>query len=386
MKIKLFFLSILITILLIFSCSENSNKVEPITNEDVEREALTDTMFTITADSETDPIPALFIQDAADDPAIWIHPTNPDESFIIGSNKRGGIVVYDLDGRQIHYSEIGRINNIDVAYNLKLSDRTIDICGGTNRTDQTLDLYEINPTTGELEFILNEKVKSTVNDVYGFCFYNSPLDGTNYAILCGKDGVIEQYKVIEGGEYLELELLRSFDIGTQPEGLVADHKHGYLYIGEENKCIWKYNAEPNSNEYSQIPMTTEQENTNIEYDIEGLTIYYTSSDDGYLLASSQGNNSFAIYKRTGNNDYIGSFKIVEGEFDGNTDTDGIDVLNLNLGASYPNGIFVAQDGVNIDGNEFSPQNFKMVKWEKIANLFEPPLLIDPNFNPREFFD
>lgn len=44
-----------------------------------------------TATVETDPVaPA---GDAADDPAIWVHPTNPSRSVVIGNDKGGAFVV-----------------------------------------------------------------------------------------------------------------------------------------------------------------------------------------------------------------------------------------------------------------------------------------------------
>lgn len=382
MKITFF---VLFTSLLIFACNGNDSTNNQPQIEFIDREPLLDTMFRVTADIETEPIDAISLMDAADDPSVWIHPNEPSQSIVFGSDKTSGIAAYDLDGKELAYAKVGRINNIDVAYNLKLKNETIDICGGTNRSKDGIDIYKIHPN-GELEYILEKEVKSNVNTVYGFCFYHSPKTSKNYAILCGKDGVIEQYEIKEGGEKLDIELIDSFDIGSQPEGLVADHKRGILYIGEENECIWKIDAEPGNRTPEQIKMTTREDNPNIDYDIEGLTIYYTSSDHGYLIASSQGNNSFAIYDRSFDNQYLGSFKIVEGLIDGNSDTDGIDVVNLNLGVNFPNGMFIAQDGRNLEPDSFKPQNFKYVKWEKIANLFEPPLYIDPDFNVRSLFE
>lgn len=190
---KLAYISFLAFILWFCEKDDNSPKFEYVA-----RIPITDTIFDVTADVETEPVEASSGTDAADDPAVWIHPTDPSKSIIYGSNKTGGIVVYNLSGTEIMYAELGRINNIDVAYNLKLQDEEIDVCGGTNRTVNAIDIYKINPETGELDFILDDNVISTVDEVYGFCFYHSPHTGTNYAILCGKNGVIEHYEIEEG--------------------------------------------------------------------------------------------------------------------------------------------------------------------------------------------
>lgn len=377
-------LSLALISILLFSCNDNNSNHSP-EFEFIEREPRLDTMFSVNANYETEPVEASIGSDAADDPAIWIHPDNPENSIIYGSNKKGGIVSYDLSGKIIQYQQFGRINNIDVAYNVKLKNETIDIVGGTNRSINAVDIYKINQQTGELDYILEDNIKSEVSEVYGFCFYHSPDTDINYAILCGKDGVIEYYQINEGNEKLSLELVDSFDIGSQPEGLVADHKHGILYIGEENNCIWKVSAEPGKRTIEKINLSSESDNDNIEYDIEGLTIYYTSSDHGYLIASSQGNNSYAIFDRYYDNSYIGSFRIFEGLVDGTSETDGIDVVNLNLGEKYPNGMFISQDDINLEVDGFLPQNFKMIDWSKIANLFEPPLYVDTKYNVRKLF-
>jgi 3-phytase len=66
-----------------------------------------------------------------------------------------------------------------------------------------------------------------------------------------------------------------------------------------------------------------------------------------LIASSEGDNSYAVYTRTGDNAYLGAFRIVDGKgIDGSSDTDGIDVTTANLGSAFPRGLFVAQDGSN----------------------------------------
>jgi hypothetical protein len=65
----------------------------------------------VAASVETDAVSHGF--DAADDAAIWVHPDDPSRSTIIGTDKRGGFVIYDLQGRMLHYLAVGRVNNVD---------------------------------------------------------------------------------------------------------------------------------------------------------------------------------------------------------------------------------------------------------------------------------
>jgi 3-phytase len=149
--------------------------------------------------------------------------------------------------------------------------------------------------------------------------------------------------------------------------MVVDDSSGIIYAAEENVGIWKFNANPDAGFNKEIiKMSQKENNKNIEYDIEGLTLYYGKDAKGYLIASSQGNFSYAVFDRITNN-YLFSFKIIDGIVDGAEETDGIDVTSANLGLGMEKGIFVVQDGFNYDGEDKKNQNFKYVSWESIIN-------------------
>lgn len=142
--------------------------------------------------------------------------------------------------------------------------------------------------------------------------------------------------------------------------MVADDVLGTLYIGEENRGIWRYAAEPSGGAIRTIVDTIGSEGR-LTADVEGLTIYYKPDGLGYLIASSQGSNEFAVYRREGANDYLGNFKLIAGNgVDAVADTDGVDVTNFALGPLFPAGMFVAQD---------SDENFKLARWDAIDTAF-----------------
>ena len=214
--------------------------------------------------------------------------------------------------------------------------------------------------------------------VYGSCMYKNINTGDVYAIVNDKEGNVEQYQLIDNGDSLvDVILVRTLKLSSKLEGCVADDLLGYLYIGEEEKGIWKYGANPSDGDIGSL---VDEVGAHLTADVEGLTIYYSGDSTGYLIASSQGNNTYAVYKREGENSYIGQFAIVEGNtIDGTSGTDGIDVCNMYLGANFSQGIFVVQDGRNDVGN----QNFKAVPWENIASAFNPSLAVNPNWDLRK---
>jgi 3-phytase len=109
------------------------------------------------------------------------------------------------------------------------------------------------------------------------------------------------------------------------------------------------------------------DNPALKDDLEGVGLYAQKGGKGYLVVSSQGNNSYALFRREGDNAYVGSFAVIAdgaSGVDGISETDGLDVTSASLGAGLEGGAFVAQDGRNVSPPE--NQNFKLVPWSAIA--------------------
>jgi len=321
----------------------------------------------VTASIETEPTPRGKNDDSADDPAIWIHPTNPDKSVIIGTDKKGGLATYDLTGKQLNYYSVGDMNNCDLRTGFPLNGDTIDILAASNRTMQSVSLFKIGEN-GTLDSIHNRIFKSAMSDeVYGLCMYQSKKTGLFYVFVNGKSGEVEQYELFATENKVDAKLVRTLKLATQPEGMVADDETGTLYVGEEVAGIWKFDAEPDAATVGKLIPKSSEENPNIKYDVEGLAIYSTDSVNGYIIASTQGNFSYAVFERQGENKYIGSFRITDGTIDGVEETDGLDITTVAL-PGFPKGMLVVQDGFNYDGKNKKSQNYKYISWDEVEKL------------------
>jgi len=333
--------------------------------------------------AETEPANGT-LDDAADDACIWIHPTDANLSLIIGQSKddaNGGIHIYDLSGKELQFYEDGKMNSTDVRYNFPLGGELVDIVVASNRTTVSVDVYKVNPSNRQLVKV--GRISTGRTEIYGLCMYHNPITDKFYAIPNHKDGTVQQWELSDDGTgHVTGTKVREFDVGTQPEGCVADDEFAKLYIGEENFGIWKYGAEPTDGT-SRISVDNVS-NGRLSACVEGLTIYYTTDGAGYLIVSSQGNNTFVIYRREGDNDYIDTFRVVSNDtlsIDGCTQTDGIDVTNVSLGSAFPSGLFIAHDHDNT-GSDNDNSNFKLVPWDSIANAVSPALTIDTSWDPR----
>jgi 3-phytase len=336
--------------------------------EGIEKEPITTTNNTIKpvyATLETAQVSST--DDAADDACIWIHPTNVEASKIIATNKQQGLVVYDLKGNEVFQYPVGRVNNVDIREGFVLKKDTVAIVTASNRTSNTITVHKVNKTDGSLEAIAAKPLQSQLAEIYGLGMYKSPKTGKIYVFANGKDGNVEQWELFEEAGKVAGKIVRTFAVGSQTEGVVADDFHGNLYIGEEEKALWKYDAEPNGSTVRKaIALTTDE---NMKADFEGVTIYDRGKGKGYVILSSQGNNSYAVFDRI-TNVYLGSFHIADGNtIDGTYDTDGIDVTSVAF-ANYPKGFFIAQDGANTQGKDSLNQNFKLVNWKSIETALE----------------
>ena len=329
----------------------------------------------VSATVETTPVP--HSGDAADDVSIWVHPTDPAQSTIIGTDKQGGLAVYGLDGKQIQYIAGGKPNNVDIRYNFPLGGESVALVGVSDKIGKKINFYKVNSDTRLLENVVAQTITVGIKS-YGFCMYHNPTSGKYYAFVTSTaaTGDVQQWELSGTSGKVTATKVRSFKVGSLTEGCVADDWHAVLYVAEEDVGIWKYGAEPGDSPDDRIKVDSTGSGGHLTADVEGLTIYYASQWTGYLIASSQGSSTFVVYTRDapGFNTYVKTFKIVTGNGIGKAkSTDGIDVVNRPLRPAFPQGLFVAHDG---------SKRFKLVPWEAIANAGTMPLTIDTDWDPR----
>ncbi|UTW57815.1 phytase [Kordiimonas sp. SCSIO 12603] len=339
----------------------------------------TSNIATVTANVETAPVE--HGGDAADDPAIWVHPSNPALSLVIGTNKQGGLYSYTLDGKVHQYLADGKMNNVDIRYGFDLNGEKATILAASNRANRSIALYRMNEETGMLSDIADGPQPTRMEDPYGLCMYQSTETGKTYVFINEKEGMVRQWELeaSENGK-VATKQVREFNVGSTAEGCVADDDNGILFQAEEDVALWAYGAEPNAGD-ARTEVTSIASNKALKDDLEGVSIYYGANGDGYLIQSSQGNNSYAVFDRKAPYTYRGSYSVIgdiASGIDGSSETDGLDVISTPLGEAFPHGLFIAQDGRNVMPAE--KQNFKLVDFKKIADALN--LELHSGWSPR----
>ena len=155
----------------------------------------------VTANVETEPVFAG--DDAADDMCVLENFNNPESSLIISSDKKYGIIVYDLEGVKLYDYEVGRINNVDILPSRSFQNKYI--VAGTNRTYNSIDIYLFN-SKGELENLILRKEIPSLKDVYGVTFYRDEFN--TYLFISDKKGNVEQWSYNNDEVNSEIKFIR----------------------------------------------------------------------------------------------------------------------------------------------------------------------------------
>jgi 3-phytase len=350
----------------------------------------------------------------ADDPAIWVHPTRPADSVVVGALKNGGLTVFDLRGRELQHVATppgGRFNNVDITGNLAVvSDRGLD----------RIRIYAINPkgaraaavltdvTTAAppLVFSADEAEVSEQRTAYGLAVWADPAGGLPWVVVSRRHetrvGLFRLTPTKDGIGYrpvASVDLPDTFDgwtpcaepgEGPQVEGMVVDRTDNVLYAAQEDVGVWRIPLSRNGfgrpiladrvrgfgqpatyDEVTEECVPTgppsPEAGRYLTADAEGLTIAY-GRHSRTLYASSQGDSTFARYRIDGRFRYVSGFEVVDSAAtDSVQHSDGAAVTTTPLGSAYPHGLLVVHDGENTpvtpgeDGEPRTDTNFKLIR-------------------------
>ena len=318
---------------------------------------------TVMAVAETPPV-GTANEDAADDPAIWRNAADPSQSLIIGTDKKGGLYVYDLKGAQKSFLAAPGMNNVDV---VELADGRI-VVAASDRSDLAnghIFLAVLDRGSGTLTPA--GRVAVGPGEAYGICI-DKPSSGTvpgnQFTVFnAPKNGVIYRTVISDQAGVFAGTTTTLANVATQPEGCIADPRTGTLYIGEEVAGLWAIDTSTGAKR-----MIAPIDNKLLVADLEGLAIAPEGANGGYLVGSSQGDNAYAVW-RLPDHTPLGRFRIGAGTFGSTEETDGIELDNRDFGPDFPGGIFIAQDGINPP----AAQNFKYARWDEILAALKASL-------------
>lgn len=295
--------------------------------------------------------------DAADDPAIWRNARAPGKSLIVATDKKAGLNVYALSGALLSSYPAGRVNNVDLR---QVGQRVIVVASDRNdKANGKLALFELDTRGGTLLPLAALPVGP--GEAYGLCL-SKPARGPLTAFLVMKAGDIHQVELGLGANPTAT-VVRSMKLATQSEGCVVDDRTATLYVGEEDVGVWKFGAR--KSDPVEPVSVAKADGQRLVIDTEGVAVAAEGMRGGYLVASSQGDSAYAVW-RLPDLSYAGRFRIVaNGTVGGTSETDGIEITTAPF-PGYPGGLMIAQDGDNLP----AAQNFKLVRWGDVKRALK----------------
>jgi 3-phytase len=305
----------------------------------------------------------------SDDPAIWIHPTDPASSLIIGTDKEanGGLYVFDLNGKILPEKTVRplqRPNNVDVEYGLLLNGKPVDIAVATERLVNKIRVFslpDMQPIDGGgIEVFAGE----TLRDPMGISLYKRPGDGCIYAIVGRKSGPTDgrylwQYLLEDDGTgSVKATKIREFGAYSgikEIESIAVDDELGYVYYSDEQYGVHKYYADPDQPECNKELALFGREG--FSSDLEGISIYTLKDGKGYILVSDQQADEFHIFKREGEPGNPHQHTLVKVIRTSTMESDGSEVTSIALNGVFSQGLFVAMS---------TDKTFHFYSWTDIA--------------------
>lgn len=296
----------------------------------------------------------------------------------------------------------GRFNNVDIVHGLSLAAGRTDAAVTTDRGRDQLRIYAIDPAqaagpapltdvtdpAAPLLFSANQQEVDTQRTAYGIAAFTGK-DGEPYALVSREHtNRVALVHLLPAGDRVSYALVRTLDLPTtftlpngtqfspcekpgdlaQSEGLVVDAEHDVAYLSQEDIGLWRVPADltgtpelidkakqfgvpavfdPAADECVVNGADPGFGGTHLTADVEGSTIVDTGAGTGFLIVSSQGDNTYAVYDRRDPTRFLGSFGVGAGpgELDGTEQTDGLTATSIPMGP-FADGLLVVQDGRN----------------------------------------
>ena len=305
----------------------------------------------------------------SDDPAFWIHPTDPAQSLVLGTDKGGRLYAFDLAGRILPNRTVeglARPNNVDVEQGVLLDGKPTDIAVVTERDGGRIRVFRLPEVVaidhGGIEVFAGDA--EPLRTPMGVAIYKRPADGATFAVVSRKTGpsgsYLWQYRLDgDGNGGVRATRVRAFGAFSGGDGeieaIAVDDEQGYLYYSDEWAGVRKYNANPDAPDAGRELAFFGREG--FRSDREGISIYRLDERRGYILVSDQQANLFRVFPREGT---------AQGPHDhpeiavipvSTVESDGSEVTSLALGPRFPHGLFAAMS---------EDRTFQLYDWAAIA--------------------
>ncbi|HEY4409219.1 MAG TPA: phytase [Acidimicrobiia bacterium] len=342
---------------------------------------------------------------AAQDPAIWVNPTDATQSLIFGADDTR-LVTYDMTGKLKAQAGLPAgaakdFTGVDTRNAVTPTGATSAVSVATAVGNGKLHFYTVNPATDAVTDVTATAGgidMTTPNNwhsgsIANVCMYQSKASGKTYAFVMSTNGEMAQLELtdssgkigvatpVRGGKNAVWDPTIA-TVASNVSSCVADDDTATLYVAATKAGILKIGAEPTDPTAGTLIDTPASATPagHLLANANGLAIVSTGEGAGYLIASTkdQGTGAayaFNVYDRAAGNAFIRSFHVGAGPNSDSCDlSEAVDAASGNFGPNFAAGMFVCQDKQNrtaVSGAGFDLFNYKMVALDQIVDPAGP---------------
>ncbi|HVW32854.1 MAG TPA: phytase [Acidimicrobiia bacterium] len=335
------------------------------------------------------------------DPAIWVNPTDPTRSLILGANKDAGLTVYGVDGTILDQPGVNSsvVTGVDTRDNVMVNGVPTSVATAVG--NGLAYFYAIDPSNQKLTNVTSVTTGIAPPDwgqgsVSTVCMYQSPVTSNTYAFVLSANGQMEQLQLNDTAGKISVTTVRGYRANPSagiwsaiaapdnPGGCVADDANQVLYVSGKKTGIWKFGAEPDA---GLTPTLVDGPSTgtpagNLNNLTQGLALVKTGDTSGYLIASSPGDSTvgapeadrFMVYDRAAGNAFIRSFHVITGAVDDCDNASGVDAAVGAFSPAFPSGIFACQNRTDQNAgtkNGLNNSNYTLVPLQLAVDTAAP---------------
>ncbi len=314
------------------------------------------------------------VRQDADDPAVWVNPSDRSRSLIVGTDKAegtaGALYVFNLHGKIVQrVGGLDRPNNVDIEQGVKLGGRVLDLCVAAERRANRLRVFRVRGTSPYLTDITGSTrvFEGAYGDAalpMGIGLYHRKKDGALFAIVSRKggpeQGYLGQYRLTLGTDgkvnARPVRMFGAFSGKGEIESVCVDDELGYVYYSNEGFGVRKYHADPNRPDANRE--LGRFATAGYQGDHEGLAIMPTGRGKGYVISTEQikGGSRYHVFTRDGSPGDAHNHREVAVIQGGADDTDGIEAAAGSFGPRFPNGLLVVMNSKD--------RNFLLLPWPR----------------------
>lgn len=306
------------------------------------------------------------------DVALWVNPADAGASLLITAydNPNAGLVTFGMDGRQLE-TELPDGPTLGVAvrdgFPLAGGSRTLAVTANVNFNG--LAAYVVDPQGADRLVRIGPAGFLSGTAFSSVALYRSTATGRFYVFAGTQGGLLQQFELTGEDGGVTATAVRTLKTGGGGvAGLAADEDTGLLFVTEAGQGLWRYSAEPDGGQTRQ--QVSAVGGGQLNTDVGRVALYRARNGEGYVIVADTAADAFAVFERR-SQVFVGSFQLVaDGGIDRVEDPVALAVSSRPVGPDFPDGVFVAHDGLD------TPDNLKLASWSAVAGAFNPDLRID----------